>query len=56
MYTNSVVYLERKFNKFVALYGNIKEKELGEMLESPKQDNQQPNFIITDKEGSTTSN
>jgi hypothetical protein len=52
LYKDSVVYLSRKFNNFVALYGNIKENKLGELLENSE--NQQPSIPLTKDEGSET--
>lgn len=38
------IYIERKYNKFVALFGNKDEQELGEFRETPKQDNFEPSL------------
>lgn len=52
LYSDAVVCLNRKFEKFVALYGDIKKKESGELLENLE--NQQPSQPLTKLEGSET--
>ena len=52
LYKDAVVCLSRKLKNFVALYGNIENEKLGELLEI--QENQQPSFGLTTDEGSTT--
>ena len=52
LYKDAVVCLSRKLKNFVALYGNIENEKLGEMLEL--QENQQPSIGLTTNEGSTT--
>ena len=48
-----VVYLSRKLRNFVALYGNIENKKLGELQEILKE-NLQPSIPLTKDEGSET--
>lgn len=43
IYKDATIYLERKYKQFDALFGDKKDKEFGELLGTPKEDNQQPN-------------
>lgn len=54
LYSDMVTCMSRKLNNFVALYGNIKEKESGEIMESPKTDNHESSVPLTKYEDATT--
>lgn len=53
LYKDAVVCLSRKLRNFVALYGNIENKKLGELQEILKE-NLQPSIPLTKDEGSET--
>lgn len=52
LYKDAVVCLSRKLKNFVALYGNIENKKLGELQEV--KENLQPSIPLTKDEGSET--
>lgn len=54
LYSDMVTCMSRKLNNFVALYGNIKDKELGEIMGSPDQDNHESSTPLTKREDATT--
>lgn len=49
-----VTCMSRKLNNFVALYGNIKDKELGEIMGNPNKDNHESSTPLTKREDATT--
>lgn len=55
LYQDATIYMERKYNKFVALFGNKDVIKSGELLENPEEDNQQPSSCGDTEKGSTTS-
>lgn len=55
LYSEAVTCLSRKLNNFVHLFGNIENKNLGELGENPiTEDNTEPSIGLTSCEGVTT--
>lgn len=54
LYKDATIFLSRKLNNFVALYGDVYMLKSDEFGENPEVDNAEPNIRLTTNEGVTT--